>query len=282
MEFEEILEFESDLNNKHSDLSAAKNTFKILASDERKLKRLRSKLLALDVSVANIDTALASMKARNNAAGVCYRSVIADLYEFVGYDAYERAIAQGHKLACYARGVQLDKKSAGIGTLARGENASVAANLYAISMADFKIMIKKKLKLLKKIRAKLSPIRYDTVRTRNEWLVLKLELRLLRRACNIASLRLGNKAPIQSAGLFNMRVSYVIHNHITTEPPKEDRKFFYSNRPYVEHDSDVKLFSKQPLRKLRRKASDEDLLSSEMNKTNGSGFMPRPPNRQTV
>ena len=279
MEFEEILEFESDLNDKHSDLRAAENTFKILASDERKLKRLRSKLLALNVNVANIDIALSSMKSKHNAAGVCYRSVIADLYEFVGYDAYERAIAQGHKLACYARGVQLDKKSAGIGTVARGEHKSVAANLYAISMADFKIMVKKKLKLLKKIRAKLSPIRYDTVRTRNEWLVLKLELRLLRRACNLANLRMGNKAPIESAGLFNMRVSYVVHNHISTELPKKDRKFFYSNRPYIEPDSDVKPFSKQPLRKLHRKSSDGDLLSSTISKTNGDIYMPRPPNR---
>ena len=279
MEFEEILEFESDLNSKHSDIRAAKNTFKILASDERKLKRLKLKLLALDVDVSSIDSALASFKTKHNAAGVCYRSVIADLYEFVGYVAYERAIAQGHKLACYARGVQLGKKSAGIGTLARGEHESVATNLYAISMADFKIMVKKKLKLLKKIRAKLSPIRYDTVRTRNEWLVLKLELKLLRRACNIASLRMGNRAPIQSAGLFDMRVSYVVHNHISTEPPKKDRKFFYSNRPYVEPDSDVKPFSKQPLRKLRRKSSDEDLLSSTISKTNGDIYMPRPPNR---
>ena len=279
MDFVDILEFESELNNKHSDLSSAKNTFKILTSDERKLKRLRLKLLALDVDVSSIDSALASFKTKHNAANVGYRSVIADLYEFVGYEAYERAIAQGHKLACYARGVQLGKKSAGIGTLARGEHESVAANLYAISMADFKIMVKKKLKLLKKIRAKLSPIRYNTVRTRNEWLVLKLELKLLRRACNIASLRMGNKAPIQSAGLFDMRVSYVIHNHITTEPPKKDRKFFYSNRPYVEPDNDVKLFSKQPLRKLRRKSSDEDLLSSEISNTNGSSYMPRPPDR---
>ena len=279
MEFEEILEFESDLNSKHSDIRAAKNTFKILASDERKLKRLKLKLLALDVDVSSIDSALASFKTKHNAAGVCYRSVIADLYEFVGYDAYERAIAQGHKLACYARGVQLGKKSAGVGKLARGEHESVAVNLYAISMADFKIMVKKKLKLLKKIRAKLSPIRYDTVRTRNEWLVLKLELRLLRRACNLANLRMGNKAPIESACLFDMRASYVVHNHISTEPPKKDRKFFYSNRPYVEPDSDVKLFSKQPLRKLRRKSSDEDLLSSTISKTNGDIYMPRPPNR---
>ena len=279
MDFEEILEFESALQDKQSDVLSAKNTFKLLASDERKLKRLRSKLLALDVNVSSIDSALASFKTKHNAAGVCYRSVIADLYEFVGYDAYERAIEQGHKLACYARGVQLDKKSAGIGTLARGEHERVAANLYAISMADFKIMIKKKLKLLKKIRAKLSPIRYDTVKTRNEWLILKLELRLLRRACNIASLRMGNRAPIQSAGLFNMRVNYVIHNHVTTEPNKKDRKFFYENRPYAENDNDVKLFTKQPLKKLHRRAANADLLSSEVNKTNGSSHMPRTPNR---
>ena len=279
MDFEEILEFESALQDKHSDVLSAKNTFKLLASDERKLKRLRLKLLALDVDISSIDSALASFKTKHNAAGVCYRSVMDDLYEFVGYDAYERAIEQGHKLACYARGVQLGKKSAGIGTLARGEHENVATNLYAISHADFKIMLKKKLKLLKKIRAKLSPIRYSTIKTRNEWLVLKLELRLLRRACNIASLRMGNRAPIQSAGLFNMRVNYVIHNHITTEPNKKDRKFFYENRPYAENDNDVKLFSKQPLRKLRRKSSDEDLLSSEISKTNGSSYMPRPPNR---
>ena len=279
MEFEEILEFESDLNNKHSDLRAAKNTFKILASDERKLKRLKLKLLALDVDVSSIDSALAIFKTKHNAANTCYRSVIADLYEFVGYDAYERAIEQGHKLACYARGVQLGKKSAGIGTLARGEHKNVSTKLYAISHADFKIMVKKKLKLLKKIRAKLSPVRYDTVKTRNEWLILKLELKLLRRACNIASLRMGNRAPIQSAGFFDMRLSYVIHNHVTTEPDKKNKKFFYNNRPYVEHDNDVKPFSKQPLRKLRRKSSDEDLLSSEISNTNGSSYMPRPPDR---
>ena len=279
MEFEEILEFEATLNDKHSDLQSAKDTFKVLASDERKLKRLRLKLLALDVDVSNIDTALAGMKAKHNAANAGYKSVTTDLYEFVGYDGYNRALDQGHKLACYARGVQLDKKKAGIGTLARGEHKSEAANLFAIGLADFKQMIKKKLKLLKKVRAKLSPIRYATVKTRNEWLVLKLELKLLRRACNIASLRMGNRAPIQSAGLFNMRVSYVIHNHITTEPDKKNKKFFYNNRPYVEHDNDVKPFSKQPLRKLRRKSSDEDLLSSEIRNTNGSSYMPRPPDR---
>ena len=279
MDFEDILEFESDLKNKHSDLASAKANFKVLASDERKLKRLRLKLLALDVNVSNIDDALASLKSRYNAANACYRSVIADLYEFVGYDDYTRAIDQGHKLACYARGVQLGKKKAGIGTLARGENKGVASSLFAISLADFKQMIKKKLKLLKKIRAKLSPIRYNTIKTRNEWLVLKLELKLLRRACNIASLRLKNSAPIQSACKFDMRVNYVIHNAITTEPDKNDRKFFYSERPYVETNHDVKLFTKQPLKKLHRRTSYEDLLNSEVSKTNGNIYMPRTPNR---
>ena len=279
MDFEDILEFETNLKYKHSDLTSAKDNFKVLASDERKLKRLRLKLLALDVDVSNIDAALASLKARHNAANACYKSVIADLYEFVGYDGYTRAIDQGHKLACYARGVQLNKKSAGIGTVARGESRDEAARVYAVSLADFKQMVKKKLKLLKKIRAKLSPIRYNTVRTRNEWLVLKLELKLLRRACNIASLRLKSKAPIQSACKFDMRVNYVIHNAITIEPDKKDRKFFYSNRPYAEPDHDVKLFTKQPLKKLHRRASNMDLLSSEINKTNGSSYMPRTPNR---
>ena len=279
MDFEEILEFESELKDKHSDLQAAKDTFKVLASDERKLKRLRSKLLALDVDVSNIDTALSSMTAKYNAASVGYRSVIADLYEFVGYDGYNRALDQGHKLACYARGVQLDKKKSGIGTLARGENRGVASRLFAISLADFKLMVKKRLKLLKKIRAKLSPIRYSTIRARNEWSVLKLELKLLRRACNIASLRLGNNAPIQSACKFDMRISYVVHNHIATEPAKKDRKFFYAERPYVETNHDVRLFSKQPLKKLHRKYADADLLYSEVNKTNGRGYMSRTPNR---
>ena len=279
MEFEDILAFESDLKDKHSDLISAKDNFKVLASDERKLKRLRLKLLALDVSVSNIDAALASLKAKHNAANVCYRSVIADLYEFVGYDGYTRAIEQGHKLACYARSVQLDKKKAGIGTLARGENAKIASSMFAISSADFKLMIKKKLKLLKKVRAKLSPIRYATVKTRNEWLVLKLELKLLRRACNIASLRLKNNAPVQSACKFDMRVNYVIHNAIAVEPAKKDRKFFYAERPYVETNHDVRLFAKQPLKKLHRRVSNADLLSSEVNKTNGSSHMPRTPNR---
>ena len=279
MEFEDILEFESDLNCKHSDLTSAKDNFKVLASDGRRLKRLRSKLLALDVDVSNIDVALASLKARHNAVNSCYRAVIADLYEFVGYNDYTRAFEQGHKLACYARSVQLDKKKAGVGTLARGEHASVAASLYVISQADFKIMVKKKLKLLKKVRAKLSPIRYATVKTRNEWLVLKLELKLLRRACNIASLRLKNNAPVQSACKFDMRVNYVIHNAVTTEPSRRDRKLFYSNRPYVETEHDVKLFTKQPLKKLHRRASTVDLLNSEINKTNGSSYMPRSPNR---
>ena len=279
MDFEEILEFESDLKDKHSDLQAAKDTFKVLASDERKLKRLRSKLLALDVDVSNIDTALSSMTAKYNAASVGYKAVVADLYEFVGYDGYNRALDQGHKLACYARGVQLDKKKSGIGTLARGENGGAASRLFAISLADFKLMVKKRLKLLKKIRAKLSPIRYSTIRARNEWSVLKLELKLLRRACNIASLRLGNNAPIQSACKFDMRISYVVHNHIATEPAKKDRKFFYAERPYVETNHDVKPFSKQPLKKLHRKYADADLLYSEVNKTNGSGYMSRTPNR---
>ena len=279
MDFEEILEFESELKDKHSDLQAAKDTFKVLASDERKLKRLRSKLLALDVDVSNIDTALSSMTAKYNAASVGYKAVVADLYEFVGYDGYNRALDQGHKLACYARGVQLDKKKSGIGTLARGENGGAASRLFAISLADFKLMVKKRLKLLKKIRAKLSPIRYSTIRARNEWSVLKLELKLLRRACNIASLRLGNNAPIQSACKFDMRISYVVHNHIATEPAKKDRKFFYAERPYVETNHDVRPFSKQPLKKLHRKYADADLLYSEVNKTNGRGYMSRTPNR---
>ena len=279
MEFEDILEFESALQDKHSDLVSAKDNFKVLASDERKLKRLRSKLLALDVNVSNIDVALASLKARHNAANECYRSVIADLYEFVGYAGYTRAIDQGHKLACYARSVQLDKKKTGIGTLARGENAKIASSLFVISQADFKLMIKKKLKLLKRVRAKLSPIRYDTVKTRNEWLILKLELKLLRRACNIASRRLGNRSPIVSACKFDMRVNYVVHNHITTEPDKKNKKFFYSERPYVETNHDVKPFTRQPLKKLHRRAANVDLLSSEVDKTNGCNFMPRTPNR---
>jgi hypothetical protein len=140
-------------------------------------------------------------------------------------------------------------------------------------------MVKKKLKLLKKIRAKLSPIRYNTVKTRNEWLILKLELRLLRRACNIASLRLENRAPIRSACEFNMRISYVVHNAISIEVDKNNRKHFYEARPYVESIFDVKPFPKQPLRRLRRKASEADLTVSVIRKTNGSVFMPRPPNR---
>ena len=279
MEFEEILEFESDLRVKHSDWLSAKDTFKVLASDERKLKRLRSKLLALDVDVSNIDAALAGLKAKHNSANTTYKTMVADLYEFVGYDGYTRAIAQGHKLACYARSVQLDKKKAGIGTLARGENGNIASSLFVLSQADFKLMIKKKLKLLKKVRAKLSPIRYSTVKTRNEWLVLKLELKLLRRACNIASLRLKNNAPVQSACKFDMRVSYVIHNAIAVEPAKKDKKFFYAERPYVETHHDVRLFTKQPLKKLHRRVSNADLLGSEVNKTNGSSYMPRTPNR---
>lgn len=279
MKFEDILEFESDLKCKHADIVSAKDNFKVLASDERKLKRLRSKLLALDVDVSNIDTALASMRAKHNAANIGYKSAVDDLYEFVGYDIYNRALDQGHKLACYARSVQLDKKKTGVGTLARGENKNEASKMFVISRADFKLMIKKKLKILKKVRAKLSPIRYATVKTRNEWLVLKLELKLLRRACNIASLRLENNAPVQSACKFDMRINYVIHNAITVEPAKNDKKLFYSNRPYVETKHDVKLFTKQPLKKLHRRASTADLLSSEVNKTNGSSYMPRTPNR---
>ena len=279
MDFEDILKFESDLNDKHYDITSAKDTFKILASDERKLKRLRLKLSALNVDVTSIDTALSNFSAKRNAADAGYKSVIADLYEFVGYDAYNRALEQGHKLACYARGAQLNKKSAGVGKFARGEHESVAANLFVESLADFRQRIKKKLILLKKVRAKLSPVRYDTVRTRNEWLALKLELRLLRRACNIASFRMGNRAPIRSACEFNTRISYVIHNAISIEVGKNNRKYFYEDRPYVETTFDVEPFPKQPLRRLRRKASEADLTVSVVRKTNGSVFMPRPPNR---
>ena len=279
MDFEEILDFESELKVRHSDVSSANELFKIIASDERKLKRLRSRLLALDVDVTHIDTAIANITAKFNAATHGYKSVIAELYEFVGYDAYIRALDGGHKLTCYAGSVQLDKKKSGIGTVARGEGASEASKLYVISQADFKITIKKKLKLLKKIRAKLSPVRYATVKTRNEWLILKLELKLLRRACNIASLRVGNKAPIRSANEFNKKISYVIHNHVMTEPDKNSRKFFYSERPYVETSFDVEPFTKQPLRRQRRKAAEADLIRCVVRKTNGSNFMPRPPNR---
>ena len=282
MDFEEILEFEADLRVRHSDVSSAKELFKIIASDERKLKRLRSRLLALDVDVTHIDTAIANTAAKFNAATYGYKAAIAELYEFVGYDAYNRALDQGHILACYARGVQSDKKSAGIGTLARGEHKSEAANLFAISFADFRQKIKKRLILLKKVRAKLSPVRYATVKTRNEWLILKLELRLLRRALNIARLRLGHRAPIKSACEFNARINYVIHNHITTEPEKNMRKFFYSERPYVETQHDVEPFTKQPLRGQRRKAAEADLIRCVVRKTNGSNFMPRPPNRKKV
>ena len=279
MDFEEILEFEAELKVKHTDLRSAKETFKLLASDERKLKRLRSKLLAVDADVSIIDSALASFTAKHNAATTGYRSVLADLYEFVGYDAYNRALDQGHILACYARGVQSDKKSAGIGTLARGEHKSEAANLFAISFADFRQKIKKRLILLKKVRAKLSPIRYETVKTRNEWLILKLELRLLRRAINLARLRLGHRAPIKSACEFNTRINYVIHNAITTETPKGSKKYFYGERPYAETSFDVEPFAKQPLRGQRRKAAEADLIRCVVRKTNGSNFMPRPPNR---
>ena len=279
MDFEEILDFESELKVRHSDVSSAKELFKIIASDERKLKRLRSRLLALDVDVKHIDTAIANVTTKFNAATHGYKSTIADLYEFVGYDAYNRALDSGHKLACYARSVQLDKKMAGVGTVARGEHKSVAAKLFAISHADFRQMVKKKFILLKKIRAKLSPIRYNTVKTRNEWLILKLELRLLRRACNIASLRLENRAPIRSACEFNMRISYVVHNAISIEVDKNNRKHFYDDRPYVETIFDVEPFPKQPLRRLHRKASEADLTVSVIRKTNGSVFMPRPPNR---
>ena len=229
------------------------------------------------MDVTHIDTAIANVAAKFNAATRGYKAVIAELYEYVGYDAYNRALDGGHKLACYARSVQLDKKKAGIGTVARGDSASEAAYTFVISQADFKIMIKKKLKLLKKIRAKLSPVRYATVRTRNEWLILKLELKLLRRACNIASLRVGNNAPIKSANEFNQRIGYVIHNHITTEPEKNMRKFYYSNRPYAATSFDVKPFPKQPLRGQRRKAAEAELIRCIVRKTNGSNLKPRPP-----
>lgn len=279
MDFEDILEFESNLNDKHSDLAAAKDTFKILASDERKLKRLRLKLLALNVDVTGLDTALSHIKVKHNVAESCYQAIIADLYEFTGYYDYNRALDQGHLLACYARGIQSDKKSAGIGTLARGEHKSEAAKLFVISSADFRQKIKKRLILLKKVRAKLSPIRYETVKTRNEWMILKLELRLLRRACNIARLRLGHRTPIKSACEFNTRISVVIHNAIATEIPSGSRKYFYEERPYAEHLFDVEPFTKQPLRGRRRKAAEADLIRCVVRKTNGSNFMPRPPNR---
>ena len=279
MDFEEVLDFEAELQVRHSDISSAREQFKIIASDERKLKRLRSRLLAINVDVTHIDTAIANITAKFNAATYGYKAAIAALYESVGYDAYNRALDSGHKLACYARSVQLDKKKSGIGTIARGESASEASRMYVVSKADFKIMIKKKLKLLKKIRAKLSPVRYATVKTRNEWLVLKLELKLLRRACNIASLREGNNAPIASANKFDQRISYVIHNHITTEPEKNMKKHFYEERPYAETSFDVEPFTKQPLRGQRRKAAEADLIRCVVRKTNGSNFMPRPPNR---
>jgi hypothetical protein len=231
------------------------------------------------VDVTSVDAALSYLRVRHNAATHGYKSTIADLYEFVGYDAYNRALDSGHKLACYARSVQLDKKKSGVGTVARGEHKSVAAKVFAISHADFRQMVKKKFILLKKVRAKLSPIRYNTVRTRNEWLILKLELRLLRRACNIASLRLENRAPIRSACEFNMRISYVVHNAISIDVDKNNRKHFYEDRPYVETIFDVEPFPKQPLRRLHRKASEADLTISVIRKTNGSVFMPRPPNR---
>ena len=280
MDFEEILDFESELNLRHSDLRSAKELFKTVASDERKLKRLRSRLLAIDVDVTHIDTAIANLASKSNAATRGYKAVIAELYEFVGYDAYNRALDSGHKLACYARGVQLDKKKSGIGTVARGDRASEAAKLYIISQADFRIMVKKKLKLLKKVRAKLSPVRYATVKTRNEWSILKLELRLLRRACNIARLRVGNKAPIMSANEFNQKINYVVHNHITAEPDKNTRKFYYSDRPYVETQHDVEPFPKNPANKqLKRIKRLVAHMSPTENTVAVVRVMPRPPTR---
>ena len=283
MDFDEILDFESELNLRHSDLRSAKDLFKTIASDERKLKRLRSRLLAIDVDVTHIDTAIASIASKSNAATRGYKAVIAELYEFVGYDAYNRALDSGHKLACYARSVQLDKKKSGIGTVARGERASEAAKLYIISQADFRIMIKKKLKLLKKVRAKLSPVRYAAVKTRNEWLILKLELKLLRRACNIASLRVGNKAPIMSANEFNQKINYVVHNHITAEPDKNTRKFYYSDRPYVETQHDVEPFPKNPANKHLKHLKRVKRLVAPMSPTENTvavvRVMPRPPTR---
>ena len=256
MDYEEIVDYNYSLQEAEKEVAAAKKANTILDKRLVSIKKLINRLNKLGVNTTNLSNSLTEFKVERNVNNINYKACLNDLYEKVGYDTYKRAVEASTSMMNLAHGVSLNKCKAGIGTLARGETSEDAKKVYAMSLADFKQKLKKRLKLLKKIRAKLSPIRYATAKHANEWLALRLEVHYLRKARNKA-LRALLKNPsfvLPPAVDFSMKISYVIHNAISIEQKHSDRKFFYENRPYAEKsDNDVRPFlNGVKLTKLRK------------------------------
>lgn len=236
MDYEEIVDYNYSLQETKKDFIATKAASAALDKRLINVKRLITRLNKLGIDTTNLSKSLIEFKIQHNINNINYKSALAELYEKVGYDTYIRAVEKSTALMILAHGVSLNKCKAGVGTLARGETREDAKKLYAMSLADFKQKLKKRLKLLKKIRARLSPLRYTTAKCANEWSALRLEVHYLRKARNKAlrALLKPQRFDLPSAVDFSMKISYVIHNAISIEHKHSDRKFYYADRPYVE------------------------------------------------
>ena len=256
MDYAEIVDYNYSLQETKKEVVAAKKANTTLDKRLVSIKKLINRLNKLGIDTTTLSNSLIEFKIERNVNNVNYTECLNSLYEKIGYDTYKRAVETSIEMMNLAHGVSLNKRRSGVGSLARGETPEEAKKVYAMSLADFKQKLKKRMKLLKKIRAKLSPIRYTTAKHANEWLALRLEVHYLRKARNKA-LRALLKPPsfvLPSAVDFSRKISYVIHNAISIEPKHSDRKFFYENRPYVENScNDVKPFlNGVKLTKLRK------------------------------
>lgn len=245
MDYEEIVDYNYSLQEIKKSFIEAKAANTVLDKRLINVKRLITRLNKIGIDTTNLSNSLTEFKIQHNINDMSYRVALSELYEKVGYDTYLRAIEKSTEMLTLAHGVSLNKRRAGVGTFARGETREDAKKMYAMSLADFKQKLKKRLKLLKKVRARLSPLRYTTAKYANEWLALRLEVHYLRKARNKAlrALLKPSRFALPSAVDFSLKISYVIHNAISIEHKHSDRKFFYVDRPYVETvNKDVRPF----------------------------------------
>lgn len=245
MDYEEIIDYNYSLHEVKKNVLDTKTSNATLDKRLVNIKKLITRLNKIGIDTTNLRNSLSEFKIQHNINNINYRIALAELYEKVGYDTYLRAIEKSTEILTLAHGVSLNKCKAGVGTLARGETREDAKRLYAMSLADFKQKVKKRLKLLKKVRARLSPLRYTTAKYANEWLALRLEVHYLRKARNKAlrALLKPQRFALPSAVNFSMKISYVIHNAISIEHKHSDRKFYYSSRPFIETvNKDVRPF----------------------------------------
>lgn len=245
MDYEEIVDYNYSLQETKKDFITAKAANAVLDKRLISIKKLITRLDKLGIDTTNLSSSLVEFKIQHNINDINYRTALNELYEKVGYDTYLRSVERSNEMLILAHGVSLNKRKTGIGTLARGETKEDAKLMYAMSLADFKQKLKKRLKLLKKIRARLSPLRYTTAKHSNEWLALRLEVHYLRKARNKAlrALLKPLKFSLPPAVNFNKKINYVVHTAIRIEHKHSDRKLYYSDRPFVEPiNKDVRPF----------------------------------------